>query len=141
MLRSSGSCSDSNSMSVLPVMMWWGSSEQRKSAICSKAFSEEMGSTRLPRILSGNGFGGGRGRGFKFHGDEAGNTELGHGDAVEHVRQLHRALIVRNDDKLRLLRKFFHHADKTAHVGLIQRRVDFIQKTERTGLDHEKGKK
>ena len=57
-----------------------------------------------------------------------------HGDAVEHVGDLHRALAVRDHDELRVVG---HRADRlgeAADVGLVERRVDLVEQAERARL-------
>ena len=55
--------------------------------------------------------------------------------AVYHINSIHRHFVVRNDDELAVFRKFSDHVCELPHVRIIERRVHFVENTERCGLD------
>ena len=60
-----------------------------------------------------------------------------HGDAHQLIAHFHRDLVVGNKNKLHGARHFFHHVGVTLHIGIIERRINLIQQTERCGIQVE----
>ena len=58
-----------------------------------------------------------------------------HGYAVEHVGHADGALVMRDDDELRVLNEALEHADEPVDVRFVQGCVQLVQHAERTGLD------
>src|SRR4029434_7328629 len=93
-------------------------------------------------IVLGSGSGPGRlarrgcGRFFAFpaYADDFGNAGLLHGDSIENTAGFHGLAIVGDDDELRLCAHFADQTSEAAHVGLVKRRIDFVQDTEWTRL-------
>jgi hypothetical protein len=56
-----------------------------------------------------------------------------HGDAVQRVGDLHRALLVGDHDQLRGLLQLLHDPDQPAQVGVVERRLDLVHHIERAG--------
>src|SRR5260370_39072192 len=71
---------------------------------------------------------------FPADADDFGHAGFLHGDAVEDAAGFHGFAIVSYDDKLRLRAHFADQAREAADVGLVQRRVHFVENTERTWL-------
>ena len=65
------------------------------------------------------------------------HARLLHGDAVDHIGGLHHALGVRDDEELRVAAQRFEQVRKPAHVGFVERRVDFVEHAERAGPELE----
>lgn len=64
--------------------------------------------------------------------DDLRHTVALHGHAVERVGDLHRALLVRDDDQLRGLLQLLHDPDQPLQVGVVERRLDLVHHVERT---------
>ena len=62
------------------------------------------------------------------------DAALFHRDAVEHVGQFHRALVVRDDDELDVIGEHLNEPDEAQDVAFVERRVHFIEHAERAGL-------
>ncbi len=60
-----------------------------------------------------------------------------HRHAVHAVGHLHRLLVVRDDDHLRIAGKLAHHRRETLDVHVVERRVDFVEQIERRRLDRD----
>ena len=71
---------------------------------------------------------------FELYADLFADALRLHRDAVEHVRDAHRALGVRDDDKLRIGLELLHDQVETLVVGLVQGGVHFVEEAERRGL-------
>ena len=67
------------------------------------------------------------------------DARLLHRHAVEPVGELHRALVVRDDDELRPIRHLAHDLVEAVDVRLVERRVDLVEHAERRRLDLEDG--
>ena len=65
--------------------------------------------------------------------DDGGDAVLPHRDAVEGIRDLHRALLVRDDDELRVGAQVFHDREQAAEVGVVERRLHLVHDVERAG--------
>ena len=76
---------------------------------------------------------------FPAHADDFRNAGFLHGHAVEHVADLHGLAVVRDHDKLCLAAHFRDQPCEAPHVRFIERRVHFVQNTERAGLIAEDG--
>ena len=63
--------------------------------------------------------------------DDGGDAVLAHRDAVEGVGDLHRALLVRDDDELAALAQVLEDAEQTAEVRVVERRLDLVHDVER----------
>src|SRR5579863_614533 len=61
-------------------------------------------------------------------------------NAVQTVRTLHRFLIVRDDEHLRLCRELAHHLAETLDVRVVESGVYLVEEVERRGLDLDKRK-
>src|SRR3954470_17760935 len=70
----------------------------------------------------------------KLHRDALADALLLHGDAVEDVGDLHRALVVRDDDELALVEELLDDQIEALVVRLIKRRVHLVEDAERAGL-------
>src|SRR5207245_11321822 len=66
--------------------------------------------------------------------DELGNAGFLHRYTVEHAACLHGLAIVSDDNELRLAAHLADEAREAADVGFIERRINFVQDTERTWL-------
>src|SRR5947209_15253059 len=67
----------------------------------------------------------------ELHTHDLRHARLLHGDAIHHRSGTHRALVVRDDDELRLRRHLADQFDEAPHVSVIQRRIDFVENAER----------
>ena len=56
-----------------------------------------------------------------------------HADAVEGVGDLHRLLLVRDDDELRAVAQLLEEGDEAAEVGVVERRLDLVHDVEGRG--------
>lgn len=74
-----------------------------------------------------------------MHRDEAGNARFAHGDANQLVAGLHGAFAVGDDDELCLSRHFAQQRAESPDVGVVQRRIDFVQQAKRRGIEAEQG--
>src|SRR5918996_2283966 len=70
----------------------------------------------------------------QLDGYQLGNAGLFHSDPVQAVRNLHGPAIVGDNDELRMLLHPAKHLDETADIRIVERRVDFVEQTERTRL-------
>ena len=79
-----------------------------------------------------------------IHRDDTRDTTLLHRDAVEGIGDLHRPLVVRDDDELRIVLEGVQHSDESLYVGVIEWSIDLVEYAERAGLGlverEEKGK-
>src|SRR3954469_13081308 len=75
-----------------------------------------------------------------IHGNETGDTGLVHRHTHELRRELHRRLVVSNEDELHPLRHLSHDIAESPHIVLIERRIHLIQKTERGWIEVENRK-
>ena len=71
---------------------------------------------------------------IKAHRDEGGNTLLGHRDPKDRIGIGNGALIVGDNEELGFVGKTVQGFTEAPDVGIIQRGVDFIEHTKRTGL-------
>src|SRR5215472_17179333 len=62
-----------------------------------------------------------------------------HGGPVEGVRDLHRPLLVRDDDQLRTAAQLLEDLEQPLQVGVVQRRLDLVQHVERRRAGLEDG--
>ena len=69
--------------------------------------------------------------GTKFDGHDFGNALFLHGNAEQRIRLVHRRFSMRYHDKLRFFRKPFQIRCKSIHVRVVERRLDFVENTER----------
>ena len=62
----------------------------------------------------------------------------GHRDAVEDVGRLHRALLVRDDQQLRLVAELVHEIEEPVQVHVVERGLDLVHQIEgrRPGAEH-----
>jgi hypothetical protein len=60
------------------------------------------------------------------HTDGFGDAELLHGDAVDDVGAVHRALVVSDDDELAVGDEFVQHLEEAGDVRLVERGVQFV---------------
>ena len=63
--------------------------------------------------------------------DLARHARFLHRDAVQNVADAHRALVVRDDDELRLVKEFAHEVREAVDVRLVERRIDLVEDAER----------
>ena len=63
--------------------------------------------------------------------DHLRDAGLFHGDAVEGVVELHRLLVVRDEDELALGRHLAKKRVELSDVRVVQRRIDFVEDAER----------
>src|SRR5438876_8780315 len=71
------------------------------------------------------------------HAHDGGHAGLLHRDAVDRVRGLHGAGVVRDDDELRLILEFGEQPHVAAYVRVVERRVHLVEQTERAGFRQE----
>src|ERR1700753_144333 len=64
---------------------------------------------------------------LEFNGEELADAVAPHRDAVEDAGTPHRLAIVRDDEKLALLRERLYHIAVAARVRLIKRGVGFVE--------------
>ncbi|MBG9885587.1 hypothetical protein ABE10_03080, partial [Bacillus toyonensis] len=64
---------------------------------------------------------------------DGGDPVLTHRDPVERVGDLHRPLLVGDDQQLRALPELFEHGEKTPEVRVVQGCLDLVQDVERAG--------
>ncbi|CDN45251.1 hypothetical protein BN871_GX_00030 [Paenibacillus sp. P22] len=76
---------------------------------------------------------------LKPHRYELGDAALLHRDAVQHVRFLHRAFAVGDDDELGQLRELPQILGEARDIGLVERRLHLVEHAEGNGLDLEDG--
>src|SRR6266540_4346474 len=62
--------------------------------------------------------------------DDLRDAVLGRRDAVEHVRCLHRPLLVRDDDELRAVRIAAEQLDEAADVRVVERGLHLVEQVE-----------
>src|SRR5207237_6769119 len=67
--------------------------------------------------------------------DQLADARLFHRDSVQAVRHLHRLLVVRHYDELRVAAELPEQEDEAVDVGVVERRVYLVQDAEGTGLD------
>ena len=65
---------------------------------------------------------------------------LGHGYAVESIGSCHGTAAVRDHDELRTVGVALDVLCQTLNVNFIQSRLNFVQNTERCGIDLQNGK-
>src|SRR5262249_44207479 len=70
----------------------------------------------------------------QLHGNQLRDPGLLHRNAVEAVRDLHGLPAVRNDDELRLAQHASKHVHESADIGIVERRVDFVEQAKRAWL-------
>src|SRR5271169_4151171 len=68
------------------------------------------------------------------HADELRHSRLLLRDAVKGLRGLHRPLVVRDEDELRLLGQLHEERREAVDVRLVERGVDLVEDAERRGL-------
>ena len=73
--------------------------------------------------------------GAEFDAHDPAHAPLLHCHPVQHVRRRNGAFTVGDNDELRVREKFFELLYVALDVGVIQRRVQLVQHTERAGLD------
>jgi len=61
------------------------------------------------------------------------NSALLHGNAIDHIGDGHRFLAVGNDDELGVVQELVEDGDKASDIGFVERGIDLIEDTERTG--------
>src|SRR5580658_10853061 len=71
----------------------------------------------------------------EIHRNQLANPRLLHRHPVDHIHGTHRHFIMRNDNELRILAELPDHVRELPDVRIIQRRIHFIQDTERRRLD------
>ena len=71
---------------------------------------------------------------FNPYRDQLRDAFFGHRHAVQGVGGGHRDLVVGDDDKLRRLRELFEHSHEAADIGVVERRVDFVEDAEGAGF-------
>src|SRR5512141_1152885 len=81
----------------------------------------------------------GRGSVVQFDGDGAGDPVLFHRDPVQDVGQLHRPLVVRDEEVLVPVRHLAHQGVEPVDIGVVQRRIDLVEQAEGRRLDEEDG--
>ena len=74
---------------------------------------------------------------LEVHRDDLGDAGLFHRDAVEGVGNLHRPLVVGDEDELAAVGHAADQFVEATDVGFIERRVHFVEQTERRRLDEE----
>src|SRR5512139_2070595 len=75
--------------------------------------------------------------GGELDGDGLGDPGLLHGDPVEDVRQLHRPLVVRDEEELVPGGHLADHGVEPVDVGVVQRGVHLVQQAEGGRVDQE----
>ena len=70
----------------------------------------------------------------QIHGYQGGYTLFLHGNTIQTVCRRHRAAPVRNHNELRALRQLMQILCKTSDVGIVERRLDLVEQTERGRL-------
>ena len=78
-----------------------------------------------------------RGSGLHIHSNDPRDTMLLHRHTDQLLRHFHRALVMRNEQELRLSRHALDHGAEALGVRVIQRRVHLIEKAERCGIELE----
>src|SRR6266702_8700775 len=63
--------------------------------------------------------------------DDGGDPVSAHTDPVQRVGDLHRPLLVRDDDELRARPELIEDVEQPADVGVVERRLDLVQYVER----------
>ena len=63
-----------------------------------------------------------------------------HGHAIQRVGHADGSLVVRDDEKLRVINEPLEHTNKPVDVGLVQRRIQLVQHTKRARADLIDGK-
>ena len=66
-----------------------------------------------------------------LHDDWLTDAELLHRDAIDHIRAAHGALVVRDDDELRVVDELVQHLEEAGDVRFIERRIKLIENAER----------
>src|SRR5690606_8562653 len=66
-------------------------------------------------------------------------ARFAHCDTGQLVHRLHRRLVVRNDDELHLLGHLADDLAEATHIGIVERRVDLVEQTERSRIQLEDG--
>ncbi len=69
--------------------------------------------------------------------DEPRHAGLVHRHADQLLCELHRRLVVRDEDELHALRHFLDRVAETSDVVVVERCVDLVQQTERRGIQFE----
>lgn len=72
-------------------------------------------------------------------GDQFGDAGLFHGDAVETVGEFHGALVVRDENELRVLGHLANQIVEAIDVRVVEWGIDFVEQTERAGPNEEHG--
>src|SRR6185437_7589020 len=75
-----------------------------------------------------------------FHSYQFAYPAFFHRHAVKNIGLGNGTLVVGDDDELALRDEPLQHLDKAIEVGLIERRIHFIEHTKRTRPDHVNGK-
>src|SRR3954467_6838491 len=65
------------------------------------------------------------------------HTVIGHGYAVQRIRRVHRALLVRDDDELRALGVAAQEGEEAVDVEVVERSLDLVEDVERARLGQE----
>ena len=74
-----------------------------------------------------------------LHAEDAGDTGLGHGDAVPDRGGFHRGGVVGDDDHLGPLPKIAQEVREALDIRAVKGGVHFVQNAEGAGLDVEEG--
>src|SRR5688500_18952337 len=70
----------------------------------------------------------------EFYTHNLADTVLLHRHTIKHIGHANRALVMGNNDELRVGKKTLQHTNETGDVRLIQRRIQLVQNTEGTWL-------
>lgn len=70
----------------------------------------------------------------KIHRRHFRNALFGHMHTIYYIYRRHRRLVVRDDDKLRMLGKFLDDFVEFFNVRVVKWRVNFVENTERRGF-------
>lgn len=69
--------------------------------------------------------------------NDARDARFLHGDAYQLLRHFHRYFIMADEQKLRMLRHFFHHIAESLSITVVERRIDLVHEAERRGIKPE----
>lgn len=64
-------------------------------------------------------------------GNNSRHTVAAHGYAVEHIGDIHRRFLVRNDDELGILAQLFEKSDEATQVDIVKRCFNLIHDIKR----------
>gem|GEM_PF-5263942 len=69
--------------------------------------------------------------GIELHRNNLRNALLFHRHSIDRLSGSNRTLVMRNNDELRVFRELFEQRGKTTNIRFIERRIQFVEQTER----------